>query len=1590
MPDGRLPLVANFGDLSYNKFLEREKRGTTAFERGAMQGLGEAGTSTLKVLDYLVPGQALTRFAEQSEREMQEYYDPYGTMGEAGRAVGRIAGEIAQAAPLAAPLAKAAKAVPVAGPAIGRALESGSRLQRALGAAAVGAPIDIAQGLKYETPTFLPESTGRLGSVVEGVLTSGIIGGALPSAARPVNIRRPRTPEPIIVDQRLVRVPPEPGAAGPVGAAIPEAQAVLPAGQRALPGGRRALPAGVVPEAPVEPVVAPAAPRPKAPTVSPEQAARDAAEVGDNFHIGGARENKAIFERPLDPDEVYEVGSRSPLGELTEVSYTRIPPIYTLKWEVRRVRLRDGRVIGGATSNLTPERIALFEEATDLRPIAKQSSRPDAAKEAKKRLKELKAMGITPLRDDDLWDLNRAKNRIEDGEKLNDELALPEDVPKILQAMSDPATPVWSRRDYYGEAPAKYADEDVPEAPRAAVSAEAEAERQAIAEADTDNFRQYMEMPLEELRTKFPRILNPKRMSPDQLDASRAYYLRLRDEAMDRAGVFALEGEATSFTETFGTSRRVGYSRAKKLYGTREEARKIKGLSEEQLGWLEERNISPEDYPKMRDAASRLLDIDKILTRIDDAVRERESFDFGPRAGFASQQVIGTLGGGVVGSTAGAATGGTPEERRRRALVGFAIGAGAGAGAMALARRGGRAPSGSTESIRNYNTSIRIGEQAAPERWLTPLQRAYTSIVSETYPMVAAGRAAAGEAGGQAVLEQVARSQGAGGAARQYIDDNVRPVLQAASDKWDDIRALLKARRDLNIREVGGGYRVTDPSGRVIAEGITPAQLREMGALPEGYTATPVRGAPKSSFTDDEVRQAIADAERDPAVKAAADRINGIYRDLLRLKYEAGILTEDEYRRILQSEDFYDPFVREFGAERAVAGAGGKKFSISSKGVSQMDRMAEAIAETADPLEVLVSSINRTMNVVGRQRVANVLFELADIGELPFIRVVDGPVTPESRRFRQLRNGVPVTYEVTDPDIYEAMAGIAQGPSGGNFFVNFARKLKEIKQFGITQNPAFALFNLARDISASGIQRPDLARAVTEGAVGAAAGGAVGGLTADEGEALSGVLRGIAFGAGAGMYARPVAEVMGAMKNIVRNDDIFKEFLRQGGSTEGFFVRSPSDARKVLQSLERSGVSLSDVVSPKRWFDTMQTLGSAAEQATRLATYKQMIERGATREAAVLAAQDRTLRFANVGKDTKGIAKVTAFWNAKIQGWDKLFRMLKDPRTTTAAAAMITAPSLALWSVNKDNPEYWQRPLWERNLFWLVPKADGSGFYRVPKPFEIGYIFASLPERLLDFAAQSGAEIPGLSDLTSASPEMAEPGRQLRRAVGEMAGSTAGGTLPVPDIASLPAQLVSNYDLFRGRRIVTQPNVPAPQQVTPESSALARVLADQFGISPQKTDFAIRAQFGTMGQFASERLDAAIRAAGGEASEPRAKGQGVLPRRFVTQQYSQTETESQARDILAGLDRTYAGYRVEQKTLDPDRIAEYERQNKSDIRAYNFLGDQRRALDDIASERRAVTRNVAITPERKEELLSDLRKRGEQVSRSVLKYRITP
>jgi len=957
-------------------------------------------------------------------------------------------------------------------------------------------------------------------------------------------------------------------------------------------------------------------------------------------------------------------------------------------------------------------------------------------------------------------------------------------------------------------------------------------------------------------------------------------------------------------------------------------------------------------------------------------------------SGLANPALVQGLGGFAAGATAGVATddegGMSPLQR---ALLYGAAGAAGGVGVgRAMRGRGGAAVASSVDDelelalspiLRTINTGKRAGAGESPSM-LTLMQRVYSKLVSEIYPLEEAARRFGTPEQGKELPGLIAQKQGSGRAAQGYLYDNLSPLLRTLSKKEKGfVRALLKGRRDLQIRGAGG--------------------------------------AAKSAVPLDELERGVLAGNANPKIAAAADRVTAMHRELLEMRYKAGLLTDEAYDAIIKSDDFYTPLITETikdaGPVRTTPGARGGKLNVSSSGVSRMDRAIEMFEQTADPLEMIVSDAAKTYRDVSKQRVSNVIFSIADdnkmIGSdgLPLIeRIQADPMSPPKGPdiIQQVRNGKLYTYRVNDKDILAALTGLDAVSS--NAFIKFASLLKNIKTAGIVVLPDFSAANVTRDVPMAGVQRTDYSRAVREGAIGALSGGTFGAATADSEEnAIKRFILGAGLGVGAGLYARPFGQTMVAVKQILGNDKIYREFLANGGSTEGFVVRNANDAAKILKNLEKGpGFSPSDFIIPTNWWETLRKIGSVGEQATRVAAFEQGIKSGMSGAEAALLAQDRTLRFANVGgsKTVKDFAAITPFWNAKVQGWAKLGRMLKDPKTSGLAAGMLFAPTVALWMVNKDYPEYWARPVWERNLFWLIPKSailgEGArdpetgetGFFKIPKPFELGFLFASMPERALDYATQAGLDLPFFGEIQSASPQVAEPKKLLARSAADIGAASFEGTLPIPEVVSLPTQLFMNKDLFRNRPIVSRPQLSPELQVTEESSAVARALA-KAGVSPEKTDFFIRNAFGTAGAEMSKVLDIGARAAGISAPEASA-GTSRIPflgrfsERFTTNNKGQTDPESIARDRLRELTQIESDYNELVRRGDYGKLVDFAEKNMDDLELAKKIQPLETELDKLSRLRTQIRRDGSFSAEDRRVALGILRERGQAISEVLI------
>ncbi len=229
-----------------------------------------------------------------------------------------------------------------------------------------------------------------------------------------------------------------------------------------------------------------------------------------------------------------------------------------------------------------------------------------------------------------------------------------------------------------------------------------------------------------------------------------------------------------------------------------------------------------------------------------------------------------------------------------------------------------------------------------------------------------------------------------------------------------------------------------------------------------------------------------------------------------------------------------------------------------------------------------------------------------------------------------------------------------------------------------------------------------------------------------------------------------LVDFISGFNSLRKKDKHFKDWIYGGGAQATLVSMDRQYLRESLSKIIDSGDMYSSVINVVRSpLEILRVSTEFLENSTRLGEFKRAMEpKGkqlelnipATKEAmqeAAFASREITLDFARRGSGMKGLNMLSAFLNARVQGYDRFARAMYDnPIRTNAKAVMyITAPSIYLWRHNNATPErakiYNGLPAWQKNLFWIFINDDGDVF-RIPKPFELGVLYGSVPERILD------------------------------------------------------------------------------------------------------------------------------------------------------------------------------------------------------------------------------------------------------------------
>ena len=644
------------------------------------------------------------------------------------------------------------------------------------------------------------------------------------------------------------------------------------------------------------------------------------------------------------------------------------------------------------------------------------------------------------------------------------------------------------------------------------------------------------------------------------------------------------------------------------------------------------------------------------------------------------------------------------------------------------------------------------------------------------------------------------------------------------------------------------------------------------------------------------------------------------YQDyLLKMLVKEGMLTVKAYHTMRKMYPHYIPFFRDMSDVNMQSFlSGGKGFIDVS---SPVKRLKGSTRDIIDPLESIIKNTFQFVNAIERNHVGRTFAKLADkkgVGQI--VERVNGDKAKTDNTFNVWENGEKATYETT-PELVKTMRMLDKEQS--NMLVKVLSYPANWLRAGATLSPEFILRNPVRDMI------------------------------------------------GAAIYSKhgfiPIIDTFKGLSLYLKKGQTYWEYKKSGA------------AHAAMVSLDRDylGGQLRDIMKReskytkliKNPIEALRAMSEATEMATRLAEYDNA-RKGYTglgsrlfgkerkplsaREAA-LESRDITLDFSRRGTHTKKFNQAVAFFNATIQGADKMARAFKeDPRGMTVKTMLyITLPSVMLWYMNKDDERYQEIPQWEKDTFWIIPGKENM--YKIPKPFEAGILFGTAFERMLQY----------MDDENNGRKSVGFKGFGERVYDSFMPSFMPTAVIPI-------YEAMSNHSLFRQRNIIpqSQENLPARLQYGANTSEVAKFVGDKINVSPYIVDNTIRGYGGGLAGLGLSGIDAVSGAKENNASKKWYEAPGL--RGFTAAPYQSSNS----------VQRVYDDYKEQEKLHNEFKLTG-QRPEGYDAKEFAKLKNASDSLKGLNKASKAIINNERMSGEQKREQLDKINIRKANIARSV-------
>lgn len=658
-------------------------------------------------------------------------------------------------------------------------------------------------------------------------------------------------------------------------------------------------------------------------------------------------------------------------------------------------------------------------------------------------------------------------------------------------------------------------------------------------------------------------------------------------------------------------------------------------------------------------------------------------------------------------------------------------------------------------------------------------------------------------------------------------------------------------------------------------------------------------------------------AKKHPEFVEAAKNLYRFQQHLIDELVKEGMLSAKAAADMRKRWPHYVPFQRIVDGIDAPS-VGGKKFVNVGNTIQKFKGSSRDIV---DPLESVISNTFRVVSAIERNKVGQSFVNLSKMkGMGDLCEEVKGTPKATDSTFYVWEGGKKKTY-ATSPELLKALK--MTNEEGMSMWVKILRVPAGFLRSGATLSPEFILRNPVRDmISAS-------------------------------------------------LYSKhgfiPVWDTMRGLSLYLKKGKEYWDYMNSGAAQSAMVSLDRDYLHGQMRDLLKKKSVLSMCANP---IEALRAFSEATEMATRLAEFD-LAKKGYTgignrlfgkerkplsNVEAGIESRDITLDFGRHGKHTQSLNQTVAFFNAAIQGTDKMVREFKaHPGQMTMKTFMgITVPSLVLWYLNKDDPRYQELPQWQKDIFWVIPGKDT--LYKIPKPFELGILFGTVPERMMQFMydKEKGRNGPGFKGLGSSIWENLAP------------SIIPTGFLPL-------AEWLSNYSFFLNRNIVplSQSKLPDRQQYGPYTSYLARKVGDAFNLSPRKIDNTIQDVGGNLAALGNSIIDKAAGLAEKRPAKRWSEAPGV--RGFTATPYASSDSVQRLRDDYSQQEKLFNEFKMTRQKPEGYDAAKYVRYKNAMDAMQRTYKAQKKVMD---SER--------LSSEEKRERIDRIKMQQTNIARRAL------